>query len=337
MEYIISALLILLSALFSGLTLGLMGLDVHELRRKVELGDNLAKKVYRIRRDGNLLLTTLLLSNVAVNAILAIFLGSVTAGVVAGFLATALIFIFGEIIPQAIFSRYGLELGAKVVWLVRIFVFILWPICAPIAWLLDKTLGSELPTFYSKHELMKVIEDHEDSDESDIDEDEERIVKGALSFSTKRVRDVMTPATVAVMIDRDDELKPSLVGSLRESGHSRFPVYTDDDINNIVGVLYLRNLIGRNLKDKVAGDFMRGSVHFIDGSTKLDDLFNRMVTTRVHLFIVRNEFRLVEGIVTLEDVLEEIVGLEIVDEFDKYEDMRKVAREDDFVDKLGSL
>lgn len=338
MEYIISFFLIVLSAGFSGLTLGLMGLDVHELRRKVELGDKLAKKVYAVRKKGNLLLTTLLFGNVLVNAVLAVFLGSIASGLIAGLLATGLIFIFGEIIPQAFFSRYGLEFGAKLSWLVRFIIFLLWPICAPIAWVLDKILGDELPTVYSRHELIKVIEDHEESEESDIDEDEERIVRGALSFSARRVKDVMTPVTVAVMVGDDEELTSELVIELRESGHSRFPVYSGGDVNNIVGLLYLRNLIGRDLSDKRAKDFMVDTVRFVKSSVRLDDIFNKMVLSRLHIFIVRNEFKLVEGIVTLEDVLEEIVGVEIVDEFDKHADMRKIAENsDDFIDKLESL
>jgi metal transporter CNNM len=338
MEYVISLVLVGFSAIFSGLTLGLMGLDVHELRRKVELGDLNAKKVYAIRKNGNLLLTTLLLGNVAVNSVLAIFLGSIAPGVLASFLATALIFLFGEIIPQAVFSRYGLEFGARLVWLVRLLIFFFSPVCVPIAKVLDRVLGDELPTVYSRHELIKVIEDHEESEHSDIDADEERIVRGALSFSHKKVSDVMTPATVAVMIDINEPLTPEFVNMLRDSGHSRFPVYEEEDVNLVVGLLYLRSLIGRNLKGKVAGDFTKRSCQFIHGSSRLDDVFNRMVTTRLHLFMVRNEFRLIEGIVTLEDVLEEIVGLEIVDEFDKHENMREMAmNEDDFIDKLSSL
>jgi len=99
-----------------------MSLSASELKRKMTLGSTEAKKVYAVRRRGNLLLTTLLIGNVAVNSALAIFLGSVASGVVAGLIATGLIVIFGEIMPQAIFSRYALSLGAKVDWLVKIFI-----------------------------------------------------------------------------------------------------------------------------------------------------------------------------------------------------------------------
>ena len=183
MTYLIVIVLIMMSALFSGLTLGFFSLNKDDLGRKAELGDKQAKKVYSVRKNGNLLLCTLLIGNVAVNSVLAIFLGSIASGVAAGLLATGLIVIFGEIVPQAAFSRYALALGSRLVWLVRIFLIILFPICWPLAWILDKVLGDELDTVYSKRELIKMIEKHEDLSESEIDEDEERIIKGGLSYS----------------------------------------------------------------------------------------------------------------------------------------------------------
>ena len=149
----------------------------------MKLGDVRAKKIYPIRKHGNLLLCTLLLGNVAVNSTMAIFLGDIASGLVAGVLSTGLIVIFGEIIPQAIFSRYALSLGAKSVWLVRIFIFLLYPIAYPISWILDKALGDEMATIWNKQEIQEIIKHHENSEESEIDHDEERILLGALSFS----------------------------------------------------------------------------------------------------------------------------------------------------------
>ena len=180
MTYVIVVILVLFSGLFSGLTLGLLSLNKNELERKISLGDKNAKKVYAVRKRGNLLLCTLLLGNVAVNSTLAIFLGDIASGFMAGILATGLIVIFGEIIPQATFSRYALAVGAKTAWLVKIFMVILSPICYPTSWILDKALGEEMTSIYSKKELMKIVEEHESSTESSLDADEERIIKGAL-------------------------------------------------------------------------------------------------------------------------------------------------------------
>ena len=316
LNYIIVILLLVLSALFSGLTLGLMSLNSHELKRKMSLGDTNAQKIYSVRKNGNLLLTTLLLGNVAVNSVLAIFLGSVSSGVIASVVATVLIVIFGEIIPQAIFSRHAMSLGARVVGPVKFVIFILYPVSYPIVWLLDRTIGTEVNVFYSKNELMKIIEEHEDTHHSDIDEDEERIIKGALTFSDKTVEDIMTTKkemhtyNVSRVIDND------LLTELKEMGHSRVPVY-ENNIDNIVGVLYLKQLLGVVDRTKTITDFAVKKVIFVNETKKLDVVFNMFLNTRHHLFVVKKTSGEVVGVVTLEDLLEEILGSEIYDEEDE--------------------
>lgn len=323
---IIVIVLIFLSALFSGLTLGLMSLNAHELKRKMQLGNKDAARVYKVRRQGNLLLTTLLIGNVAVNAVLAIFLGTLAPGIIAGLIATGLIVIFGEIMPQAIFSRYALRLGAKVSWLVQIIIYILYPISYPIAWVLNKILGEELQTIYSKKELMKIIEEHEDAKESDLDVDEEKIIKGALTFSGKTVKEVMTPRSVLVRLDYNTKFDNETLEKLRSSSYSRFPVFKDNH-DNIIGILYVKQLLRGDIGKKTAGQIANKKVTFITQDTKLDNVFKSFISTHVHLFVVRDEFNSVMGVVTLEDILEEIIDDEIMDEDDMHENLRKFARE----------
>ena len=324
-DYLIVAVLLLFSALFSGLTLGLMSLSASGLKRKMSLGNKDAKKVYKVRKKGNLLLTTLLVGNVAINSTLAIFLGSIASGIVAWLVATSLIVILGEIIPQAIFSRFALTLGAKTAWLVKIFIFIFYPICFPIAWVLNKALGEELATIYSKRELVKIVEEHEDADGSDVDADEERIVKGALTFSEKYVQDVMTPRTVVEMFESSVKIDKDFLSAFKKSGYSRTPVYRDTP-DNIIGILYTSQLLGEVSMGKTVGEVADKKVFFIDENKKLDDVFNTFIQTHYHLFVVKNEFGGMEGVITLEDVLEEIIKTEIVDETDKHQDLRKFAR-----------
>ncbi len=325
MEYLIIIILIFFSAVFSGLTLAFFSLNKDDLKRKAKLGDERAKKIYELRQQGNLLLCTLLIGNVAVNAILSVFLGSITTGAVAVAIATFLIVIFGEIMPQAVFYRYSLILGAKFVGLVKLFIIIFWPICWPLSCLLDKVLGDEMPTVYSKQEIGKLIEDHENLKESDIDADEEKIIKGALSYSDKVVQNIMTPRTEMVSLEYNQILDKKMIGEIKNLGHSRIPIYKGDH-DNIVGILYVKDLIGRDYNDKSAGYMARKNVIFVDCNKSLDDLLNDFKKTKNHLFIALNEFGGVCGIVTIEDVLEEIIGDEIVDEFDRYEDLQKVAK-----------
>ncbi|MFA7170775.1 MAG: CNNM domain-containing protein [Candidatus Paceibacterota bacterium] len=317
-------LLIGLSSIFSGLTLGLFTLNKDDLRRKSELGDKRAGEIYDIRKNGNLLLCTLLIGNVTVNSILSILLGSITSGFIASFAAIGLIVIFGEILPQAVFARHALRLGSKFIWIVKIFVFILYPVAKPLSNFLDRLLGEELPTIYSKKELAKIIDQQGGVEGGMIDADEERIIKGVLSYSEKTAGEIMTPRTAIVSIDFEENLVHSRIDALRESGHSRIPVFQENQ-DNIVGILYAKDLIGKNYVGKRAGDLARGNVIFVNPQKPLDDLLNDFKRTRNHLFVVADKFGSILGIVTIEDVIEEIIGEEIVDEFDKFEDLQEQA------------
>ena len=322
MDYAIVIFLVLLSGLFSGLTLGLLSLDKSELKRKITLGNKKAKKVYSVRKRGNLLLCTLLLGNVAVNSTLAIFLGNIASGFVAGIVATGLIVVFGEIIPQATFSRYALEVGARTAWLVKIFIFVMFPICFPIAWILDKTLGEEMATIYSKKELMKIVEEHEGSKHSDVDGDEERIIKGALSYSDKKVEDVMTPRQAVFALEENVALDKKKLDEIRKEGFTRIPVYREN-MDNVVGLLYAKDLINIKVGKKIKYVCHKGRTPIVSSETKLDVLLDKLIKSKNHLAFVQNKFGGFYGIVTLEDVIEEILKMEIVDETDKFPDMRK--------------
>jgi len=325
MTYLIIISLVLLSGLFSGLTLGLLSLNKDGLKRKISLGDKEAKKVYSVRKKGNQLLCTLLLGNVGVNSALAVFLGSVTSGFAAGLTATGLIVIFGEILPQATFSRYALKIGAKTAWLVKIFIFILFPICWPIAWILDRSLGEEMQAIYSKKELMKIIEEHEETKESEIDADEERIIKGALSFSDKSAESIMTPRTVVFALEIDTIIDKKLLDKIKKEGFTRIPIY-QNSIDNIIGVLYSKDLINVKLKTKIKNICRKEKILIISKDLKLDKLLNTFIKVKTHLACVKNEYQEFEGVVTLEDVIEEILRLEIMDETDKIADLQIKAR-----------
>jgi len=321
MEYLIPIVLVLLSGLFSGLTLGLLSLDTQTLKRRAKHGDLEAKAIYPVRKRGNLLLTTLLLGNVVVNTTLSIFLSSIASGLVAGIMATTLIVLFGEIIPQAVISRYAMWFGAKTLWFTKCVVFIAYPIARPIAMVLDHFLGNELPTTYSNKELMDIISEHEDSEHSSIDEDEERIMHGALQFSHMRVREVMTYDEDVVMFDKNQRLSQDFYAEVNNSGFSRFPVYSGNR-TNVVGILYAKDLLveqeGIALHETVEA-FDTGFIQ-VKGSDLLDGVLGKMLKRRQHLAIVKNKNNQFLGVITMEDVIEEIIQQEIEDEDDRNED-----------------
>ncbi len=167
------------SAVFSGLTLGLFGLGRLNLEVKAESGDTRAKKVLELRKDSHLLLTTLLWGNVSVNCLLTILLDSLFSGVSAFLLSTLGITIFGEIIPQAYFSRRSLYIGSLFSPLVRVYQILLYPIAKPSALFLDFWLGRERPAYLEEKSFSLMIKKHMTSKTSDIGEVEG---VGALNF-----------------------------------------------------------------------------------------------------------------------------------------------------------
>lgn len=326
--YIIVVLLVLLSGIFSGLTLGFFTLNLGELERKAKLGDTRATKILDVRRNGNLLLCTLLLGNVAVNSCLAVFLGTIASGVMAAFMSTTIIVIFGEILPQAIFSRYALTVGYYSVWLVKIFRFILYPITAPLAKTLDKLLGKELDAVWSKREIRAIISDHKNSVDSSIDADEERIAHGALTFSTITAREVMTPASVVYLLERGLLLNNELLIEIRNAGHTRIPLF-DKAEDKIGSILYAKDLIGYELENnEKLSSFGRTNSHIIiNEHQKLDVILHELMIKKAHIALVYDEYGIFNGLVTLEDIVEQILGVEIVDEGDKVSDLQMFAKE----------
>jgi len=311
---IIVVLLVILSGTFAGLTLALFSIKLTTLERKIRLGDQRALKVYKFRKNSNLLLCTLLLGNVASYTIMAVFLGSITSGVVAAIIATALIFIFGEILPQAIFSRYALQIGANLSWLVWISLIIFYPIAAPIAWILDKLIGKEPPVLWNKKELGEIIKYHEDVGDGIIDKDEERIILGALSFSELKVADIMIPLKDVFFLEPHITINKEVLGDIKQKGFSRVPVY-DCNQRSITGILYAKDLLGvpetdeRTIEDLCSKD----SLIEVKKSMKLDNLLNLMVYRKTHMALVIDEINSFLGIVTLEDIMEEILKMELED------------------------
>jgi len=321
---VVIVLLVLLSGLFSGLTLGLLGLNKSELERKIRLGDRRARKVYSVRKNGNLLLCTLLLGNVAVNSAIAILLGGVAAGFLAGIMSTSLIVIFGEILPQAFISRYALDVGARTVWLVKVFILILYPICWPISKVLDKMLGDEMSTVWSRRELKEIITYHKKSRGSRLDGDEERILHGALSFSDEVVGNVMISRPHVFALEVNDVIDKKLILKMRRFGFSRFPVYKNK-LDNIVGVLFFRDLVGVSFGKKVKSIYKRKVLKVLD-RRRLDSLLGLFIRKKIHMAVVFDKRKKFVGVVTMEDVVEEIFGKEIVDEDDFFEDVEKGKR-----------
>lgn len=156
------------SAIFSGMTIGVFGLGRLRLEIEAEANSKEAIKILQIRRDSNFLLTTLLWGNIAVNVLIAQLTGSVLTGASAFLFSTFVITSFGEIVPQAYFSRNALSLGAKLTPLVRFYQLLLYPVAKPTALILDWWLGREKLDLFKEQSIRIMLEKHIESGKSDI-------------------------------------------------------------------------------------------------------------------------------------------------------------------------
>ena len=181
--------------------------------------------------------------------------------------------------------------------------------------------GAGGPMFYSKDELLREVE----HDSHVLDRNEKLLIRQALRYQDILVRDIMTPRSVLTTVEEGDTIGPLLLDRLHKSGHSRFPVIRED-LDHVVGILYMHELVPLNPKAKKVSDAMSRKVFYVHQDKALDHVLQAFLRTKHHLFMVVNEFEEVMGVVSIEDVLETIIGRKIVDEFDQYEDLRAVAK-----------
>ncbi len=165
---------------------------------------------------------------------------------------------------------------------------------------------------YSRGELIKIVAEHEDHPESSIDVDEERILHGALSFSHKTVSEVMTHADQMFSLEVSSSIDAQLCEEIKTEGFSRIPVFYKDR-DQIVGVVHVRDLVG--VQGGILEDYKEDCMT-VTSSMKLDALMDSMLRKHQHIAVVLDRVGDLVGIVTLEDVLEEVIGREILDEDD---------------------
>lgn len=310
------AALVLFAAVCSGLNVSFMSLNVADLRRKAKLGNPYAITLLPLRRNAHLTLAAILLANVAAASATPLVLDTKINGVVAGAVSTLLLVTFAEIMPQALFVRRALTYCGRLAWLLRLMIVVTYPIAKPLQLLLDKLFGREKPELHTRHELGLLISEHLDAKGSELDEDEVEIIKGALQLSEKRVHSIMTPIRQVYWVAPDQIIDNRKLDDIKSHGWSRIPVLNKQH-TTCYGVLHVKDLLDIDFSNGVkVQDLPFYPIEVVGSMTALDTLFRRFITGGVHLIPVEKDDRIV-GIVTIEDLLEEIVGHEIEDEADR--------------------
>nr|XP_017188026.2 DUF21 domain-containing protein At2g14520-like isoform X2 [Malus domestica] len=225
---VVIVLLVLFAGLMSGLTLGLMSMSLVDLEVLAKSGTpkdrKHAAKILPVVKNQHLLLCTLLICNAAAM----------------------------EIIPQSVCSRYGLAIGATVAPVVRVLVWICFPVAYPISKLLDFLLGHGHVALFRRAELKTLVDMHgnEAGKGGELTHDETTIIAGALGLSEKTARDAMTPIAETFAIDINAKLDRNLMNLILEKGHSRVPVYYEEP-TNIIGLILVKNLLTVNPEEEV--------------------------------------------------------------------------------------
>lgn len=291
-----------------------------------------AAQIQPVRDHGNYLLCSILLGNVLVNSTFTILLDGLTSGLVAVVCSTIAIVIFGEITPQAICSRHGLAVGAKTIFITKMVMLITAPLAWPVSKLLDCILGEEIGNVYNRERLKELVTVTKDL--NDLDKDEVNIISGALELRKKTVGDVMTHIEDAFMLDIEAVLDFETVSDIMKSGFSRIPVF-EKARQNIVTLLYIKDLAFVDPDDntplKTLCEFYENPCHFVFDDMTLDVMFKQFKDGhKGHMAFVHrvnNEgdgdpFYETTGLITLEDVIEELIQAEIMDETDVFTDNR---------------
>jgi CBS domain containing-hemolysin-like protein len=317
-------LCLLLSAFFSSSETALFSISKVRALHMAKEGTRFDRLIMRMKKNPHSLLTTILIGNNLVNiggsalatAIVMEQFHSNAVGIATGIM-TFLILVFGEIIPKS-FATQNNFLVARIViyplfWLSKLFL----PIIAVLNFI-PKILGgySSQPAV-TEDELMTMVEVVEEGGE--IKEEERELISNIFEFDDTSSSEIMTPRVDMYVIDVDDPLD---IKAILMSGFSRFPVI-EENIDNVVGILNIKDLFARYherciTKDASAFDVRKimREPYFVPESKKIDSLLHEFKLKKNHIGIVIDEHGGVEGLVTMEDVLEELVG-EISDETDQ--------------------
>ena len=318
------------SAFFSASETAFSSLNQIRLKSRVEDGDSSAARVLAMAEQYDKLLSTILIGNNIVNIAAASIgtilftqmLGAERGATVSTIVLTIIVLIFGEVTPKSLAK----EMPEKVATAVSPFLVLLMALMTPLTWLFTqwkKLLGhfvhsGEADTI-TEGELMTMVSEAENDGE--LTDRESELIRSAIEFDDVEVEEILTPRVDVVAVEDDIPLE-ELAQTFAESGYSRLPVY-HGTIDNIIGVVHEKDFYIARLKKATKIDDLVVPTLYTTGSTQISQLLRTLREQHHHLAVVVDEYGGTEGLITLEDILEELVG-EIWDEHDEVtEDFRK--------------
>jgi len=315
-------ILIAMSAYFSATETAFTSLNRIRLRTKAEAGNRKAAKTLELAEEYDKLLSTILIGNNIVN---------ITATTVATVLCTkwfhqygptvstvaltVILLIFGEISPKSLAKENPESWAMAATPLLKLFTIVLGPVNLVFTlWkkLLNKVFHSGEGDGITEEELVGMVDQAET--EGGLDEHESDLIRAAIEFNDLEVSEILTPRVDLVAADEDSTME-EIASLFAESGYSRIPIY-NETVDNIVGVIHEKDFYAARYRGETMVSNLKTPVFYTTGNTKISELLRILQKNKAHMAVVVDEYGGTEGIATLEDILEELVG-EIWDEHDE--------------------
>ena len=341
--YVIIVVLMIGSAFFSACDMVYAMVDQARLKNAIEKGDKRAKIALGIAKDYEFTISSILFSNTLVNiaasSIVTIFgltfsSNTTLATTIITIVFTIILIIFAEFLPKAFAKRFNYSLSLAFAYPVLVVKYI----TAPVVWPISKFFSLFVRLFRKQSKKEDVItedilDEMVDSIEEQgiVNEDEAEMLRGAIDLSDIQAFEIMTPRVDVFAIDVNEDINDLLKNEDEISVYSRIPVY-EDTIDNIIGILPLKSLAREYLKGKKDID-IRSLCYkplVVPRNHQVLDLLNEFKKSKIHIAVVIDEYGGTDGIVTLEDILEEVVG-EIFDEQDEIEEVYIEKGEGNFI------
>lgn len=324
---LIILILILLSAFLSGSEVAIFGLSNSQKKKLKEENSKNSERIIKLLSEPKKLLATILIGNNLVNVAIVIISSLILKNVFSNYsfspilnfviqviLVTFLILLFGEVIPKVYANNYNINFSKLMAFPLTILKIVFRPLSRLLissTAIIDKKIDKKIEVL-NPEELGHALDLTKDSVQN---KEEKKILEGIVKFGNTDVKQIMTPRTDVIAFDQNIDYK-TLINELRTVKFSRIPVY-EDSFDQIKGILYVKDLLGKIKQPSTYNwNLLLRDAKFVPENKKLDDLLKEFQEEKTHIAIVVDEYGGSSGLVSLEDVLEEIVG-DITDEFDE--------------------
>jgi CBS domain containing-hemolysin-like protein len=299
-------------------------MSITELKRQARKDNPDAKAVYPVRAYGVQLWIYLWANIGFLLSCSVLLLHSLVGSFWTIVVNVPLIVLIHGILPWSRWPKPSLHMAAMTSPYVESILKILYPILHWLEGFVGRWIQPDpILLIQSKDELLEILR-HNAEEFDHVNPDELKIAENALTFGDKSIGDYMTPLNSVHFINIEDSLTPIVLNELHDSGYSRFPVYQGNN-QNIVGTLFLKDAL-QVKSTKTVREVMRSDIYYVNELQTLDHALKAFIKTKHHIFVVVNEFEDVVGVLSIEDVLEQVIGHHLSDEFDKFEDLRAVAK-----------